>query len=205
MKRKSRVAAAATTGVVAFGAASAMAFGVGSGSPAVAANTDSASARVPESVVRLAESPEFAQFEVRVADAKEVARPAGSRTTDRWLIVPAGAGACVSPGDGGLVCGTNAQLNAGRVVAVDRPLAPLKKDGSINTASFAIDPTRVAGLVPDGVTAVVSKSDGGQETGRARVESNIYEIDLDGVETLGSLEFKSNGGATVVTLNVHGK
>ncbi len=117
--------------------------------------------------------------------------------------MPADRGACLSPGDGGLVCGTSAQLKAGRILAVDRELAPLNADSTVGKGASAA-PLRIAGLVSDDVAAVVAKDDAGKEIGRARVTSNVYEIPLNDPNSFGSLELQHADGTLATALEVHG-
>jgi len=119
MTRKRRIITAAGATIVAFGASTAVAIGVGNGD-SVSAETTGPAVAAPVTVARIAQNAEFAEFGVRADQAKAITAPAAARTSEPWYVVPADRGACFSPGDGGLVCGTSAQLKAGRILAVDK-------------------------------------------------------------------------------------
>jgi hypothetical protein len=202
MNRRSKLAAATAAALLALGASTAVAV-AGGNEGSVAAETGAPAATAPASVARIAQTAEFGGFGVHADQAKAIPTPAAARTSVPWYVVPADRGACLSPGDGGLVCGTSEQLKAGRILAVDRELAPLNADGTVgNGVSRA--PLRVAGLVADDVTAVVAKDDAGKEIGRARVTSNVYEIPLNAASSFGSLELQHANGTLAATLEVHG-
>lgn len=203
MNRKTRIAAATLTTLSVFGATAAVAFGGGSGDT-VAAETAGPSTAAPASVARLAQNADFIEFGIHADQAKLIPTPSAARTSQPWYVVPADRGACLSPGDGGLVCGSPAQLKAGQIIAVDRPLPALTADGTIDTEATPSAPLRVAGLVPDGVSSVVAKDSAGKQIVQARVESNAYEIPLAGASSFGALELQRADGTNVTTLDVRG-
>lgn len=210
MRRKHtiRILLASGVAVVGVGASATIAIGDTDDPAPVAAATQPPGARsAAATVVRAASGPEFAEFGVRAEDAVEIPAPEGAKTDRPWWVVPADRGACFSPGDGGLVCGTAAQLEAGRIIAVDMPLHQ-QSDGVAHTDPST--PLRIAGLVPDGVASVVATAGDGRVLGRAGVRSNVYEIPLDRqtVErlpsTLQSVELRRADGTAAATLKVDG-
>lgn len=210
MSRKHTVRALIASGVVivGVGATATVAIG-GTEDPApVAAATQSPGARAaPASVTRAASNPEFAQFGVRAEDAVEILAPEAAETEQPWWVVPADHGACFSPGDGGLVCGTTAQLEAGQIIAVDVPLLPLENGAA---RADGTTPLRIAGMVPDDVASVVATAGDGRVLGRAGVRQNVYEIPLDDASvarlpsTLRSIDLRRADGSTTATLRVGG-
>lgn len=207
-KHTIRALIASGAAIVAVGATATVAIG-GTEEPApVATAAQPAGERaVPASVLRAASNPEFAEFGVRAEDAVEVPTPAAADTKHPWWVVPADRGACFSPGDGGLVCGSTAQLEAGQVIAVDVPLQPL---GNGRARTDPTTPLRIAGLVPDDVASVVATAADGRVLGRAGVRHNVYEVPLDDAavartpSTLRSVELRRADGSTRATLRPGG-
>lgn len=207
-KHTIRILLASGVAIVGVGASATVAIG-GTEDPApVSAATQPAAERTAAtSVLRAASNPEFAEFGVRADDAVEIPAPEAAETDQPWWVVPADRGACFSPGDGGLVCGTTAQLEAGQIIAVDVPLLPLN-DGAARTDPTT--PLRIAGLVPDDVASVVATAADGRVLGRAGVRANVYEIPLDGTSvarlpsTLQSIELRRADGSATAKLQVRG-